>query len=122
MKYQGLITERPDLSLLLKAEYHAYYVPVKFHEGGWFAAGPARLDPIDDQVELLSNVLTYQLFQNRDECGPLDDLVSPDGHTVVARYWMEDDYEPPTPAQKEERQQQVIGYLKSIGVWRDRPS
>lgn len=119
MKYQGFVTERKDPSLQLKAEYRAYYVPVHQQEGGWFPAGPALPDPKYTQADILSNVLQYQIHRNKVDCGPLDDIVSPDGHTVVARYWLEDDYVPPTPEQQAEKRAEVIAYLRSIGVRKD---
>lgn len=119
MRYQGFVTERKDPSLQLKAEYRAYYVPVHQREGGWFPAGPAKLDTFYDQVDILSNVLHFQIYRTSDDCGPLDDIVSPDGHTVVARYWLADDYAPPTEEQKAERRAAAVEYLRSIGVWKD---
>lgn len=120
MRYQGFITERKDPSLQLKAEYRAYYVPVQQREGGWFPAGQAQIDPIYDQVAMLTNTLSYQICRQSDDCGPLDDIVSPDGHTVVARYWLEDDYVPPTQEQMEERWRQASEFLRSQGIGRDK--
>jgi hypothetical protein len=119
MRYQGFVTERKDPSLELKGEYQAYYVPVQQRDGGWFPAGPANLDAGYDQVDMLSNVLHYQIYRNKEDCGPLDDIASPDGHTVVARYWLEDDYEPPTKEELAARRADAIDYLRSIGVRKD---
>ena len=120
MRYQGFVTERKDPALELKAEYRAYYVPVQQREGGWFAAGPAQSDPTYDQVECLGNVTFFQLYRNKEDCGPLDDIASPDGHAVVARYWLDDDYVPPTPEQMAERHRKTVEFMKSQGLWRDR--
>jgi hypothetical protein len=119
MRYQGFVTERKDPTLQLKAEYRAYYIPVQQQEGGWFPAGPPQPDTACDQVGILSNVLHFQIYRTEDDCGPLDDIVSPDGHTVVARYWLEDDYTPPTEEQQAQREADAIEYLRSIGVRKD---
>jgi hypothetical protein len=119
MKYQGFITERKDPSLQLKAEYRAYYLPVREHEGGWMPAGAAQEDAGYTQADMLSNVLTYQVSRPTPACGPLDDIASPDGHTVVARYWIEDDYSPPTPEEQQRQHEEAVQKLRDMGVWRD---
>lgn len=118
MKYQGFVTERKDPTLLLKAEYRAYYLPVKEHEGGWIPAGSPMADSGYSQSDMLSNVLHYQVFRP-DVGGPLDDIASPDGHTVVARYWIEDDHSPPTPEEHRLRMDKARQQLREMGVWRD---
>jgi hypothetical protein len=119
MKYQGFITERKDPSLELKAEYRCYYIPVTEHEGGWMPAGTSQEDTGYSQADMLSNVLHYQVFRP-DVGGQLDDIASPDGHTVVARYWLEDDYTPPSPEEHQRRHEDAVRQLKDMDVWSDR--
>lgn len=119
MKYQGFITERKDPTLQLKAEYRAYYLPVQERDGGWMPAGPAKEDAGYSQADMLSNVLHHQVFRP-DVGGPLDDIASPDGYTVVARYWLDDDYQPPTPLEQQQQLDDAKQQLRDMGVWRDR--
>ena len=120
MKYQGFITERKDGDLALRAEYRSYYIPVEERDGGWFPAGKAVEDTdSNDQVGLLSTVLNFQINRPNDGCGPLDDLASPDGHTIVARYWLEDDYVPPTAEQIAAKIAEAQDKLRSMGLWKE---
>ncbi len=43
---------------------------------------------------------SFQVYRLGDPIGPLDDIPSPDGFTVVARYWLPDDYRPATPEER----------------------
>ena len=48
----------------------------------------------------------------------INKLVEP-GNTVVARYWLPDDYTPPTPEEHYQQHLKAIEYLRSIGARRD---
>ena len=113
MKYHGFITEEKNTGDILKSTFRGYYIPVEEREGGWMPAGPAMEDP-DDQVNLYSNVYMFQVHRNGEPTGPLDDIPSPDGFTVVARYWLPDDYRPATAEERAARREQSEAKLREI--------
>lgn len=120
MRYQQFITERKDPGLLLKGEFRSYYMPVAQREGGWFPAGDIIEDTDShDQVGLLSDIITYQIFRYENDVGSLDDIQSPDDGTVAARIWLPDDYKPPTPEELAQRRRESIQKLKDMGLWRE---
>jgi hypothetical protein len=115
MKNHGFITEEKDPSAQLRSTFRGYYVPVKERDGKWLPAGPALDDP-DDQVNLYSNVYMFQVYRNGEPTGPLDDIPSPDGFTVVARYWLPDDYRPDTPGERAAKRKVAEETLRKMRV------
>ena len=115
MKYNGFITEESDPSSPFKAYYRAYYIPVSQVDGKWMPAGDPLPDP-DDQVYLLSNVLDFQINRHGEPTGSLDDIPSPDGFMVVARYWLADDYSPPTKEQRDEAARKARQQMRDMGI------
>jgi hypothetical protein len=113
LKYHGFITEEKNTGDILKSTFRGYYIPVEERDGGWMPAGPATEDP-DDQVNLYSRVYSFQVYRLGDPTGPLDDLPSPDGHTVVCRYWLPDDYRPATPEERAAKRAEAEQAAKEI--------
>lgn len=118
MKYQGYIIGKE----LAPNNYdlRQFSVPVHQVDGAWFPAGkPHEETSITHRLDMVMSVHEFQVHTDN-TCGPLDDLPCDDGWKVMARYWLPDDYVPPTPDDVERGRQEAIDHLKKMGVWKDK--
>lgn len=119
MRYQEYIIGKEICSNPCIYDFRKFSVPIHSVAGSWLPAGePFEETHLCHRFDMMISVYEFQVYTDN-TCGYLDDMPCPEGWLVMARYWLPDDYVPPTEEEVEEQRQAAIGHLKKMGVWRD---
>jgi hypothetical protein len=97
-------------------EYRRFSVPVELRDGKWLpAAQPHEDTDVSCQFDIGLDVFQFEMSPDS-SCGALSDIPCPRGWRVVSRFWLQDDYVPPTREELLEEDREVLRRLRAMGV------
>lgn len=113
-KYQGYIVHKQTREHPKECEFRKFYVQVEQRDGNWVACGkPIDITHLSHHFDM--GMTAYAIDKYGEEEGMID-AIPPEGFTVIARYWLPDNYVPESLEVVREREERATQHLRERGI------
>ena len=113
-KYQGYIVHKQTREHPKEGEFREFYVQVEQRDGKWVACGkPIDITHLTHHFDMGMNA--YAIDKYGEEEGMIE-AIPPEGFTVIARFWLPDNYVPESLEVIREGDERARQHLRERGI------